>query len=72
MTAIFINFLAKNDVLKLLKRANFKATNETRENDFCIVFFVKMEKVTITQCGNYENSLSHFFDKNFVKVTLLL
>ena len=24
------------------------------------------------QCGNYGNLLSHFFDKNFVKVILLL
>ena len=24
------------------------------------------------QCGKYRNSLSHFFDKNFVKVTFLL
>ena len=24
------------------------------------------------QCGNYGNSLSHLFDKNFVKVTFLL
>ena len=24
------------------------------------------------QCGNYRNSLSHFFGKNFVKVTVLL
>ena len=27
---------------------------------------------TKTQCGNYEILLSHFFDKNFLKATLLL
>ena len=26
----------------------------------------------IAQCGNYGNLLSHFFDKNFVKLTFLL
>ena len=26
----------------------------------------------VKKCGNYGNSLSHFFDKNFVKVTFLL
>ena len=29
-------------------------------------------KFHVTQCGNYGNSLSHLFDRNFVKVTFLL
>ena len=29
-------------------------------------------RVAYTQCGNFGNSLSHFFDKNFVKATVLL
>ena len=29
-------------------------------------------KILLTQCGNYRNLLSHFFDKNFVKLTILL
>ena len=29
-------------------------------------------EITGTQCGNYGILLSHFFDKNFVKVTFLL
>ena len=39
------------------------------------IFFVwktQLGKVVKTQCGNYRNSLSHFFDKNFMKVTFLL
>ena len=32
----------------------------------------KEGKVTHTQCGNYGNSLSRIFGKNFVKVTVLL
>ena len=32
----------------------------------------RFHSVAITQCGNYENLLSHNFDNNFVKVTFLL
>ena len=27
---------------------------------------------TVSQCGNYRNLLSHFFGKNFLKLTFLL
>ena len=30
------------------------------------------DKVALTQCGIYGNSLSHIFDKNFVKAKFLL
>ena len=35
-------------------------------------YFVKSLSDVISQCGKTRNSLSHFFDKNFVKVTFLL
>ena len=53
-------------------------------HDFCGFFLVKLisrinSKMRMkwlifncnAQCGNYGNSLSHFFDKNFVKVLVL-
>ena len=39
---------------------------------FSITVIQKLCELHTVQCGNYENSLSHFFGKNFVKATHLL
>ena len=34
--------------------------------------FQNLISIPPSKCGNYGKSLSHYFDKNFVKVTFLL
>ena len=49
---------------------NFVKLNLT--TSFAFDLTEKFIKLNIAQSGNYENSVSHFFDKNYVKSTVLL
>ena len=54
-----------------LRESNVFTTENTEEmiwRNFCISWLW----ILYSQCGNYGNLLSHFFDKNFVKATFLL
>ena len=71
---------SKITVLFLLKEYMVHGLGESSEGFLCRLFMANVvEKckrmaftADTTQCGNYENSLSYIFGKNFVKVTVLL
>ena len=71
---------SKITVLFLLKEYMVHGLGESSEGFLCRLFMANVvEKckrmaftADTTQCGNYGNSLSHIFDKNFVKARVLL
>ena len=64
------NTVCKNLLsLKKIRQINYSAIlliNPLLSRNFC------QKKKRATQCENYENLRSHFFDRKFVKVTFLL
>ena len=54
------------------RESNIFTKEVTKELISRNIFWFFHTAETVSQCGNYGNSLSHIFVKNFVKVTVLL